>query len=242
MNAKKSLQDYNVQPNDYVLVEGTVSYSRIGNKIDGKELEERIQRAQTNGWIPPQGPYYTITIDNPIIINKEPGKESPMETYFKENRIYISQKTGTPRCTIDSRSPFPPEVKHLVGKKFYNVDIDGKDLATGTKVRIMINAFASKYGRVGAGLAGIIVMDPEVKFYQSGSKLTSMLEGFGFTNSGETAQAMTEVDDTQVPDVEVPAAGVVNTPDVTPAPPQADPSAVTNPWDTAVDAKNPFNA
>ena len=49
MNAKKSLQDYNVQPNDYVLVEGTVSYSRIGNKIDGKELEERIQRAQTNG-------------------------------------------------------------------------------------------------------------------------------------------------------------------------------------------------
>ena len=106
----------------------------------------------------------------------------------------------------------------------------------------MINAFASKYGRVGAGLAGIIVMDPEVKFYQSGSKLTSMLEGFGFTNSGETAQAMTEVDDTQVPDVEVPAAGVVNTPDVTPAPPQADPSAVTNPWDTAVDAKNPFNA
>lgn len=238
---RKTLQDYNVQANDYVLVEGTVNYSRIGNKIDGEELAQRIQKAQRNGWIPPTGPYYTITLDNPKIINKVPGQESPMEQYFRENRIYTSQKTGVPRCTVDSKSPFPPEVKHLVGNQFFNVDLAGKDLATGSKVRIMINAYASKYGRVGSGLAGIIVMDNEVKFYQSGSRLTSMLEGFGFTNSGENTSAMTEVEATVDEDIEttpIPEAPAANP--YTP-PQQTDPSMMNNPWDNPVGSGNPFN-
>ena len=100
--AKKRIGDYGITEKDDVTIEGIVVWSRIGKKVDGADLEREQERARQRNQVPPTKPFYRLTLENPKIIQKNPGAPTPLEQYWAENKLYKSASNGAMRTNIES--------------------------------------------------------------------------------------------------------------------------------------------
>lgn len=170
-----------LRPNQRILVDGTVNYCRLTRKIEGVALDEYNKKSRSQ--YPEQKPFYTITIDNPVIV-KNPGPKTPEEEYV-EQKFYDSKVEPKKCFRINSKAPNPP--------KFYQsvIDENGQmtnriqekphigELAQGLKVRLVLRVY--QYGNSPAqkslNLDSVITQEP-IRYYQRGenSAIASLKE------------------------------------------------------------------
>lgn len=193
MAVKKKMSEYGITANDEVTIEGSVVWSRIGNKIDGADLVREQDRARQNNQVPPTKPFYRLTLENPKIIAKTPGAPTPLEQYWADNKLYQSAKGGM-RTNIESVGNYLQVVQFMSDTKEYaELDMKDKELAKGSTVRAVIKSFNSNFGSVGAGLQFVIVLDPVVKYFEKTGNIAIdnyMQENYG---ANKITESVTEL-------------------------------------------------
>lgn len=201
--AKKSIGEYGITERDDVTIEGVVVWSRIGRKVDGEDLEREKERARQRNQVPPTKPFYRLTIEDPKIVPKTPGAPTPLEQYWAENKLYQSAN-GSMRTNIESVGNYLQIVQlNPETNEYADIDMQGKELAQGSKVRAVVKSFKSNYGSIGTGLQFVIVLDPVVKYYErtGGIAIDNYMESrYGAT---KVEEATVEAQVTPTPSVEV---------------------------------------
>lgn len=165
-----------------VYIEGEVSFSRIARHVEGEELMKDSQRRKSRGMSPIDKPYTSITIQNARIRPQNPSQLSLAEMYVQERFYTSSSDTHDEAHKIKyyapiNKSPFLPNVSQFnpADNTASQVDLDGKELATGLKVILCMSVYQSKsYQNKGIGLDGIIVMEP-IRYYTNNNQDLSAL-------------------------------------------------------------------
>ena len=241
------IQDYNVMPGDQVMLEGTLSYSRIANKIDGEALRQENERRAANGMIQANAPFWSIALDDPIVIYKsgDPNQPTPLESFWANEKIY-SKRSGGTGTSAEKKGNIPPNVFQLKGSNAIPLHLAG-ELASGSRVRVIIETYRAKMG-MGYGFSSVLVMDDPVHYFE-GNSIARALIGYGIAVSNEEANvvSVSELETEETP--AAPAAPAAPEPQAAPAPqppqfaqPQPQPQAGPNPFQqNGVSSNNPFN-
>lgn len=166
--------------NAKIYVEGTVSFSHISKHIEGEALQKDKARKIQMGMSPIDKPYTTISIKDAKIHPQNPAQLT-LEEQFIQERFYLKTDAVTNQqyygYTVNNKSPYLPTVSqyHPDKNTASQVDIDGKELATGLKVILCLSVFQSKnFSNKGIGLDNIIVMEP-IQYYNAGNTDLSAL-------------------------------------------------------------------
>lgn len=158
-----------------VMVSGVVVYNRIHELVTS---EEDIKKFNENRAFPITEPFTTITISDPEIVPKEPGRLNELEQ-FVQTKFYKSNTTGKIQLQLINRKHIPNvsqvdlnNPNHIFGIKIKN------NLAVGLHVRILIRVFTPKFnpGKRSLGLSHVIIMEP-VRYFESG--IGKELESYG---------------------------------------------------------------
>lgn len=185
MNNNYKIQANQLTVNAKIYVEGITTYSRLAKRIKGEELEKDKKRKQQHGMVIIDKPYTTISIEDAKIRPQNPAALSLEEQYVQE-RFYMKSKidaaTNTPVgntyvYNINNKSPFLPPVSQFdpTTKIAQQVNLNGKELATGLKVLLCLSVYQSKtWGGKGISLDGVIVMEP-IRYYTSSAQNYSAL-------------------------------------------------------------------
>ena len=185
MNNNYKIQANQLTVNAKIYVEGITTYSRLAKRIEGEELEKDKKRKQQRGMVIIDKPYTTISIEDAKIRPQNPAALSLEEQYVQE-RFYMKSKidaaTNTPVgntyvYNINNKSPFLPPVSQFdpTTKIAQQVNLNGKELATGLKVLLCLSVYQSKtWGGKGISLDGVIVMEP-IRYYTSSAQDYSAL-------------------------------------------------------------------
>lgn len=185
MNNNYKIQTNQLTVNAKIYVEGITTYARLAKRIEGEELEKDKKRKQQRGMVIIDKPYTTISIEDAKIRPQNPAALSLEEQYVQE-RFYMKSKidaaTNTPVgntyvYSINNKSPFLPPVSQFdpTTKVAQQVNLNGKELATGLKVLLCLSVYQSKtWGGKGISLDGVIVMEP-IRYYTSSAQDYSAL-------------------------------------------------------------------
>lgn len=169
MNNNYKIQANQLTVNAKIYVEGITTYSRLAKRIEGEELAKDKKRKQQRGMVIIDKPYTTISIEDAKIRPQNPAALSLEEQYVQE-RFYMKSNVGnTYVYNINNKSPFLPPVSQFdpTTKVAQQVNLNGKELATGLKVLLCLSVYQSKtWGGKGISLDGVIVMEP-IRYYTS---------------------------------------------------------------------------
>lgn len=198
-----------IQPGTTAIVRGTVVFSRISKPVEGQALLEANQRAVAFGRRPAKEPYTTITIKNPEIICEN----SDMKVYL-ENKIFLNKTKNEYRFEAESKSVNIPRAGHFdqaTGNA--NEVVLERELAEGVNVQLLMAVYHSKqHNGNGLGLNNVIVMDPEIRYWEGGNVSAAM------ASAGMTWVPMNDADRTAAHQRAFTQAAPVSTPAT--APPQ----------------------
>lgn len=171
------LQDVSkdIKPRTKVLVEGVVDYSHIASKIDGDELK----RANEYTNYPSKDPYYkmTVVITKPdykdaFEFDKNDKSELTLAAYLG-SKVYQSNKEDKKGINYFSAISKGSEVRvYKLGAdgKAHKVELNGNELAQGSKVKLELNFFETQYG-AGVGLNSVLILDDEIKVFEGNNSV-----------------------------------------------------------------------
>lgn len=170
-----------------IKIKGEVAFSHISHKYEGKELEEINKKAKKNGGIAIDKPYSSITIANPVILEKEllPAKIIQIiNKRFKKDKngvfkyYAISKLTNLPNVTYSDEAGTKLKGRVLADEK-KNLYLR-KELDAGLSITIGVKIYKSNKG-VGLGI-DYILLNEEVRYYES-NNLLQQLEEQGIVQS-----------------------------------------------------------
>lgn len=203
------IDNTDLRPNQYVLVKGTLVWSRIASQVEGEELAE-IQRERAKQNRPaPNRPYTTVTIIDPQIVKPKEERNQPLtieEQYIKENRFYTSHQGRNKDHVCFSptnNGRFLPALYRRGNaaegedpKQLYQVFTD-KEIARGADVLILMRSFSGQMGHNGIAMNAVIVLDDHINYYGESSADADALRKWGLivnhttsTPSPEEVQAI----------------------------------------------------
>lgn len=196
-NFMARITDYGVTPNDQVMVEGTLSYSRLARKVEGEELKRENERRAKNGIISAISPFWSVSLDDPVIIYKsdDPNTPSKMENYWSKEKIY-NKKSGGTATTAEKKGSVAPRVLQLKPDGTAREINLQSELAAGSKVRIIVESFQGQMG-LGYGFTTVLVMDDPVRFYE-GNSMARALAAYNI-NIVDEAPTTVSVENPEVP-------------------------------------------
>lgn len=171
--AKTKREDFGVKVNDEIVIKGTISFSQLAELIDGEALAEENRRRQSKGMIMADGPFRSVTIENPEVVK---GAGTPLAKYYEQD-VYTSKK-GIPTIKFESKSKFPPTYGHMIDDNNVAPIADPKrNPETGQIVYIHLKAYTVKgYSNIGSSFNTIVFEKGPIKFFGGN---TSAIEGFG---------------------------------------------------------------
>lgn len=164
-----------------IKIKGEVAFSHISHKYEGKELEEINKKAIKNGGIAIDKPYSSITIANPVILEKELLPEKIIQIINKrfkkdKNGVFkyyaISKLTNLPNVTYSDEAGTNLKGSVLADEK-KNIYLR-KELDTGLSITIGVKIYKSNKG-VGLGI-DYILLNEEVRYYESNNLLQQLEE------------------------------------------------------------------
>lgn len=179
-----------IRPGKYAIVKGTITWCRAATPIDGDELKEKIERQRRqNRMNIIEEPHIAISIDNAQVVGphdpNDPSKiadSGTVEQKYLDNRLFQTRQDPNARYSY-SGERFSHEERIRNGnlipmfrlgdaskgedpKAFYQF-FPKADLARGTKVALVMRAYAGRMNNNGMGLQAILVRDPDVKYIGS---------------------------------------------------------------------------
>ena len=194
VEVKKSLAQNGVSLPVTIQITGTLSYCRIARRIEGEELEKRNKERAAKGWTQYNRPYYTLTLDNPTIVNDQKPETNDAKNYLfqKISNKPNTQGVVTPKFFAESKSQFAPNVVYgaAAGEKAGTAISDRdnpleRELANGLNVTIGMKFYKASQGvGIGCGVDYVIVNEPEVRYYESHSALDEALAAQGVIYKG----------------------------------------------------------
>ena len=152
-----------MQPNEYVLVQGNLMFSHIVNRLTGKALDEENARRVSRGKTKFANPALKATLMNPKVLYKDPSNPTAAELYT-DSCVYISNSQYTPGPCIGIESqakshPYIAVATDETAKTFKQV-YPKDDPTNGTPVILIYNTYSSQ-NHVNRNLNGILILTPE---------------------------------------------------------------------------------
>lgn len=200
------MQQGEIQPNQHVFIEGTISFSALSELIDGERLKERNAHRRFS-----MPPYTQVTMINPKIIPMGAHKPqlTPSELYIQSRRFTPSKKDpNTVYFSADSRVyngnydnyrlpwvAFVPDGSKVATQ--YRLH-KGEELERGQKAIVVLRTFASNTGRNGIVLSGVLVFaeqgatKPKTRSFDGSSEITNDLQALGYTLQNPAPQEYSE--------------------------------------------------
>lgn len=201
---QQTISNTELRPNQYALVTGTLVWSRIASQIDGDELAQIQKQRADQGRPAPSRPYTTATIIDPQIVQPKERKGQPLtieERYIKENRFYLSKagrNNGHVCFAPTNNGKFLPAVYRKGNAangedpdKLYQVFSD-KEIASGTKVCILMRSFAGQMKHNGIAMNAIIVLDDHINYYGAGNADAEALRQWGLIVSQDEGDELSQ--------------------------------------------------
>lgn len=152
----------------FILVKGKVTYSHIGNLIQGEELQIMNQKSLQCGRVQYHHAYTTMTITEAVVQVADPQNPSLPEQWAM-SKLYKSHGAHATRDSMNfcgtCMSNYLPSVYKtavrdgktlLVGEYAY-----GREIAIGTEVTLVLKVYESK-GKVDVGLRYVVVAAAEI--------------------------------------------------------------------------------
>lgn len=178
-----------------IKVAGTVQYSRIGSPIAGDELKRSDERRTARGGIAIGREHTTLTLRDPRIIPEsgDPNNLSIDELYVQERFYKNTNDPNTYFYSIINRGEILPDiyaVRQDDKTKVDKVAMDGKELAAGLRVVVLIQVYKSKsYNNKGTGIKLITVQEP-MRYRDPGATSNAeALKAMGLTTTGDVITA-----------------------------------------------------
>jgi hypothetical protein len=177
-----------LRADQYVLVRGHTSFSRLARLIEGPELEKRAAEGAARGQqYPTNVPHTTISLVDPTVIFEDPNAPTQEELYVQGKffQLHKGANAGKTSFSIDNKSTnlanvFEPDPDNPGSHRQL---ILGSDLATGLDVTLVLRTFKPKnHPKKGLGLQQIILHEAPRYFSQSVN--TEELAARGITISG----------------------------------------------------------
>lgn len=169
-------------PGAVIIVEGSVTYSRITKFVEGEELVRENQRKASRGMIPSDKPYTTIAIANAKIVPLNPNALT-LEEQYVQSRFYNSKNDPSLICyQYENKSPYLPRISQAREGSANTFDqiVPQGELANGLKVMLIMTIYASKkFGKNALGLEQIVSKEP-IRYYD-GSNTAKALAQRGMT-------------------------------------------------------------
>lgn len=177
-----------------ITVTGYVQFSRIGSVIEGEELKRSDERRSSRGAITIGKEHTALTLRDPKIVPQSgnPDNLTIDELYIQEHFYKGTSDQNTYFYGIINRGRILPDVYAIRQDdktKADKVDLDGKELARGLKVSVIMVVFNAKaYNRKGVGIKLITVNEP-IRFYEAGSASNNAaLAAMGLVTTGEVVK------------------------------------------------------
>lgn len=215
-----------IRPNTHVLVEGTIDFSRIFSRVEGEELAERLAKFGQGT----QKPHTFVDLSDITVV---PSSGIPGDFNDEEAFVYHSKGFDRPkhpekkRCLhAENLSASLPQVlvRSEDGKHTPVTNLTG-DLASGTRVRVVVRTYHVKSRNLDAISLEAILLDTPTVPYRAGNRLTSdSLAAFGIVIADAPVAA---------PQEQAPQAPQANTA-AAPAAPVAQEAPVTAPVDNSI--------
>lgn len=174
-----------MQPNEYVLVQGTLMFSHLVRRLEGDALAKENARIQQFGRNPYAMPVMKATLMNPKVIYKDPNQPTAAELYT-ESTVYISNSKSNPGpcMNIESQAkthPYFAVATDETAKSFKQV-YPKDDPANGTPAIIVYNTYSS-HSSVNRNINGVLILTPEPTWGMASgiTRDTQALINFGIT-------------------------------------------------------------
>lgn len=177
-----------LRADQYVLVRGHTSFSRLARLIEGPELEKRAAEGAARGQqYPTNVPHTTISLVDPEVVFEDPNAPTQEELYVQGKFFQLNKgvNAGKTSFSIDNKSTnlanvFEPDPDNPGSHRQLILD---SDLATGLDVTLVLRTFKPKsHPKKGLGLQQIILHEAPRYFSQSVN--TEELAARGITISG----------------------------------------------------------
>lgn len=168
-------------PNTQFLIRGRVSFSRIAHRVEGDELQRDIQRQRQQGRrVIHDKPYTSLSIDEAVVIMKNP-QNPTKEEQFAQERLYKSTAKGAKGYSFTGRNKSNSLPSVLISKDGGRTAVPLSEpltgeLAPGLDVTLIMRVFNSPQNN-GVSLDGVIVNEP-IRYY---SPNTLDLSDYGIT-------------------------------------------------------------
>lgn len=174
MANKLTREQLGVKLGDQIVIKGEMTFSRVFNRIEGEEFQKDVERRRAAGRIPETGPYFTLSIKNPVITS---GADTPLAK-FHEQGFYSNKNTGELTLSLTSKSSMPVGAFQLQDDgTAIPIQLEG-ELAQGQEVYVLINTFKSKnYANLSSSFSALMFPVGPINYYKSG--ISQALAGFG---------------------------------------------------------------
>lgn len=229
MPQSSSVSYNDIRPNKYVLVRGTLVYSRIASRVEGEELANIQRERQQQGRPAPQRPYTYVTIVDPQIVKPKAGVPKTTEELFVESSKFYTAKTGKYKdhvcfAPLNNGNYLPSLYRKGNAangeepKQFYKVTAEG-EIAPGTPVLILMRSFAGQMNHNGIAMNAVMVLDDHIPYYGVNNADVDALKQWGLVinDTPDTSSASTSTLETErvSSDAPVPVANNSYTDDIT---------------------------
>lgn len=192
-----------LRPNQYALVAGTITWSRIASQVDGEELAQIQRQRAEQGRPTPQRPYTSLVLVDPQIVQAD--RNQPLtieEQYLKQNRFYQAKNgrnAGHICFSPTNNGRYLPALyrkgdaaKGEDPHQFYQVFTD-KEIASGTKVLVLMRSFAGQMGHNGISMNAVLVLDDHINYYGADNADSQALRKWGLVvNNGGSDEVTPE--------------------------------------------------
>ena len=169
------------EPGTEAYVKGTVEFSRVASHISGDELIRDQNWRRERGTNPVQNPYTRISLIDPEIVPSQSGK-SQFDIHLEQDRFWRATKDNKLRFTAENKNPNNLPLashQHIVdGTPTLEAITLERELAAGSTVLVKMRVFKSK-NQMNHGMAmeAIVILDPEIKYYNSNSGVQGVADG-----------------------------------------------------------------
>lgn len=177
---QRTVELNSIRPNTTFLVRGKLAYSRLVNKIEGQALQDDIRSRRQRGIHPIDKPYTTATINDAVVVVKDPNNLAPQEIYAQES-FYASRAEGASGYSysaVNKGNQTPWIGEEVSPGNIVQVYPDG-ELANGLEVTLVLRVFGTKTVNNGLSLDGVIVHEPIRTF--ASNRTQEILGDHGYT-------------------------------------------------------------
>lgn len=186
-----------LRPGEYAVVMGTITWCRLATPISGDELAEKVERQQRAGRMGILDvDHVAISIENAVVIAprdpQDPNKvaaNATIEQKYLDDQLFVTENKpdarwqySGQRYNVEERcfnGQIPPvfrvgdPAKGENGQRFYQTKLKA-DLARGTKVALVMRAFAGRNGYNGMGLRAVLIRDTNIQYAGAAGSLGTL--------------------------------------------------------------------